>query len=116
MSSARPEWNHNIHYFGFVERVAAAKARRSALDVGPGDGMLAASLARSIPSVTGLDLDAHQVEVARAAHGSTCRIGSGAGLMRANPQLRIETVPGSSHFLPMERPDVVQDALLDAVG
>jgi pimeloyl-ACP methyl ester carboxylesterase len=51
----------------------------------------------------------------RGAVGSTCRIGSGAGLMRANPALRIETVPGSSHFLPMERPDVVQDALLDAV-
>jgi pimeloyl-ACP methyl ester carboxylesterase len=52
----------------------------------------------------------------RAAHGSTCRIGSGAGLLRANPRLTIETVAGSSHFLPMERPDVVQDALLDAVG
>ncbi len=52
----------------------------------------------------------------RAAAGSTCRIGSGAGLTRANRGLKIETVPGSSHFLPMERPDVVQDALLDAVG
>jgi pimeloyl-ACP methyl ester carboxylesterase len=52
----------------------------------------------------------------RAAHGSTCRIGSGAGLMRANPELTIETVAGTSHFLPMERPDVVRDALLDAVG
>lgn len=52
----------------------------------------------------------------RGASGSTCRIGSGAGLMRANPWLRIETVPGTSHFLPMERPDVVRDALLDAVG
>lgn len=52
----------------------------------------------------------------RAASGSTCRIGSGAGLMRANPRLRIETVPDTSHFLPMERPDVVRDALLDAVG
>lgn len=52
----------------------------------------------------------------RAAFGSTCRIGSGAGLRRANPGLTIETVAGASHFLPMERPDVVQDALLDAVG
>jgi len=65
----RPEWNHNIHYFPFIERVAARTSRRNALDVGPGDGMLAARLARTIPSVTGLDLDPRQVELSRAAHG-----------------------------------------------
>jgi pimeloyl-ACP methyl ester carboxylesterase len=36
--------------------------------------------------------------------------------MRRNRNLRIETVPGSTHFLPMERPDVVREALLDAVS
>jgi pimeloyl-ACP methyl ester carboxylesterase len=28
----------------------------------------------------------------------------------------IETVPGTSHFLPMERPDLVREALLAAAG
>jgi pimeloyl-ACP methyl ester carboxylesterase len=52
----------------------------------------------------------------RAERGSTCETGAGAGLMRRNRNLRIETVPGSTHFLPMERPDVVREALLDAVS
>lgn len=52
----------------------------------------------------------------RGERGSTCHIGSGAGLMRANPLLKVQTVRGATHFLPMERPDVVQDAILDAVG
>ncbi|HEY9218456.1 MAG TPA: alpha/beta hydrolase, partial [Phenylobacterium sp.] len=30
--------------------------------------------------------------------------------------MRIETVPDTSHFLPMERPDLVQAALLEAAG
>ena len=91
MTAARREWNHNIHYFAFIERVAAAKARRSALDVGPGDGMLAARLARSIPSVIGLDLDAHQVELARAAHSSN------PGLRFVNGDV-LETTPEGAPF------------------
>jgi pimeloyl-ACP methyl ester carboxylesterase len=47
----------------------------------------------------------------RAEQRSTCRI-----THSGNPKVRIETVAGTSHFLPMERPDLVQDALLDAVG
>jgi pimeloyl-ACP methyl ester carboxylesterase len=54
--------------------------------------------------------------VYRAARASTCRTGSGAALLRRNPRLSIETVPDTTHFLPMERPDVAQDALLDAVS
>jgi SAM-dependent methyltransferase len=55
-------WNHNIAYFPFIEKVAKARPRRSALDVGTGDGMLAARLAASIPLVVGLDLHQEQVD------------------------------------------------------
>lgn len=57
-----------------------------------------------------------RVDVFRGERGSTCRVGSGTGLMRRNPRLSLATVEGASHFLPMERPDVVRDALLDATG
>jgi pimeloyl-ACP methyl ester carboxylesterase len=50
----------------------------------------------------------------RAERRSTCQLGSGAGLMRRNRALHIVTVPETSHFLPMERPDVVREVLLDA--
>jgi ubiquinone/menaquinone biosynthesis C-methylase UbiE len=55
-------WNHNIAYFPFIEKVASARPRRSALDVGTGDGMLAARLAASVPLVVGLDLHQEQVD------------------------------------------------------
>lgn len=61
----RGEWNHNIQYFRFMERVAAVRPRRNALDVGTGDGMLAARLAQSIPVVVGLDISPQQVAVAK---------------------------------------------------
>lgn len=56
------------------------------------------------------------IAIYRAERRSTCRIGSAAGLVRTNPALSIVTVPGTSHFLPMERPDVIRDTLLNAVG
>ena len=54
------------------------------------------------------------VQIFRAEHGSTCRIGDGAGFFGRNARASLITVAGASHFLPMERPDVVRDALLDA--
>jgi SAM-dependent methyltransferase len=57
-------WNHNIAYFPFIEKVARATRRGSALDVGSGDGMLADRLAVFIPNVVGLDSDAVQVDAA----------------------------------------------------
>jgi len=65
---AEVPWNHNIAYFPFIERVARSHARRSALDVGTGDGMLAARLATFIPVVVGLDLHREQVDDASAKH------------------------------------------------
>jgi pimeloyl-ACP methyl ester carboxylesterase len=49
----------------------------------------------------------------RAEHGSTCRqVDSGA--FESHGNRRQETIAGSSHFLPMERPDLVAAALIEA--
>lgn len=48
----------------------------------------------------------------RAEHGSTCRAGADQ-LTRINRRVEVSTLPGTSHFIPMERPDVVREALLD---
>lgn len=53
------------------------------------------------------------VRILKAEHGSTCRA-SAAELRRRHPGLMMETVAGSTHFLPMERADLVRDALMDA--
>jgi hypothetical protein len=36
--------------------------------------------------------------------------------MRRNRRLTLKTVAGTSHFLPMERPDVAREAILSALG
>jgi pimeloyl-ACP methyl ester carboxylesterase len=54
--------------------------------------------------------------VYRGEHRSTCHLGSGRGALRLNPRVKMHTVAGTSHFLPMERVEVVRDALLDAMG
>jgi 2-polyprenyl-3-methyl-5-hydroxy-6-metoxy-1,4-benzoquinol methylase len=68
--AAKP-WNHNIAYFPFIEKAARSQVRRSAVDVGTGDGMLAARLAEFIPVVVGLDLNAEQSARAASAHPSS---------------------------------------------
>jgi len=50
----------------------------------------------------------------RAEHGSTCRIGDGRLFLRGNPRSTATTVAGASHFLPMERPELVREALTRA--
>ena len=54
------------------------------------------------------------VRVLRAEHGSPCLVTETDAALHG-PRLRVETVPGSTHFLPMERPDLVRDTLRDAV-
>lgn len=54
--TTRPLWNHNIHYHDLVLQNVRSTTR-SALDVGTGDGLLAAELRRRIPRVVGLDVD-----------------------------------------------------------
>lgn len=54
------------------------------------------------------------VRVLRAERGSTCRLGAPSDLKRRFPHARLQIVAGGTHFFPMERPEVVRDALLDA--
>lgn len=53
--SGRP-WHVNIHYDGRLDSLVPATAR-SVLDVGCGDGFLAARLALRVPHVVALDVD-----------------------------------------------------------
>jgi SAM-dependent methyltransferase len=57
-------WNHNIHYHSHILRAIPGRAQ-SALDVGCGEGMLARELRRTVPHVTGIDLDAPSLDQAR---------------------------------------------------
>lgn len=65
MSAATDRWNHNIHYHPLVLGAVPAHAR-TALDVGTGDGILAAQLRERVPHVVGLDLDQDVLGRARA--------------------------------------------------
>jgi pimeloyl-ACP methyl ester carboxylesterase len=56
------------------------------------------------------------VRVLRAEHGSTCRIGSGWAFAKRGPHVTVQTVEGTTHFLPMERPELVRKALLAAAS
>lgn len=51
------------------------------------------------------------VRILKAEKHSTCR--AGPSFARRGRDVLIETVPGTSHFLPMERPDIVRDALFE---
>ena len=51
--------------------------------------------------------------ILRAEKGSTCRVGDGDKLMRRYPKVRLETIEGASHFLPMERPDLAREAIFE---
>jgi len=54
--------------------------------------------------------------ILRAEHGSTCRIGDGRLFLRRNAGSSVTTVAGASHFLPMERPERVREALTRAAS
>jgi ubiquinone/menaquinone biosynthesis C-methylase UbiE len=59
------EWNVNIHYD--AQLAASVPARAAAvLDVGCGDGFLAARLACQVPEVVAIDIDAPVLDRARA--------------------------------------------------
>lgn len=57
-------WNHNIHYHSLVLDAILENAR-SALDVGTGNGLLAADLRRKVPEVVGIDVDEPVLNSAR---------------------------------------------------
>jgi pimeloyl-ACP methyl ester carboxylesterase len=54
------------------------------------------------------------IHILRASDNSTCRIDSIEAELRASGRFHMETVPGTTHFLPMERPDLVRASLLEA--
>jgi len=54
------------------------------------------------------------VRILKAERRSTCLLGDPARVRARWPHVRLQTVPGGSHFFPIERPDVVRDAVLDA--
>ncbi|GAB3634305.1 class I SAM-dependent methyltransferase [Microbacterium shaanxiense] len=58
-------WNNNIHYHRRILDAVPSGAR-TALDVGTGNGLLAADLRARISDVTGIDVDAAALESARA--------------------------------------------------
>jgi pimeloyl-ACP methyl ester carboxylesterase len=51
--------------------------------------------------------------ILRASRGSTCAVRSADDFIADNPRLRVETVPATSHFLPIERPDVAARTIVD---
>jgi pimeloyl-ACP methyl ester carboxylesterase len=55
------------------------------------------------------------IDIRRAEIASTCRLDGREAALIADGRVTVETVPGTSHFLPMERPDVVAAALRRAV-
>lgn len=55
------------------------------------------------------------IRILRAGHESTCAIGPDSEAWRGQSRVRVETAPGTTHFLPMERPELVRGALREAV-
>ena len=57
------------------------------------------------------------IRILRAAEGSTFRTeGQEADLAALGDRLVVETIPATTHFLPMERPDLVRATLADCVA
>jgi len=56
------------------------------------------------------------IRILRAEQGSTARLDDRLPELLATGRIAVETVPGTSHFLPMERPELVRQALREAVG
>jgi pimeloyl-ACP methyl ester carboxylesterase len=52
------------------------------------------------------------VTILRAEQASTCSAGSAEPFLADNPDFRVETIPGTTHFLPIERPDLVRETIL----
>ncbi|HLI67536.1 MAG TPA: alpha/beta hydrolase [Caulobacteraceae bacterium] len=52
------------------------------------------------------------VRILRAEHGSTCAIAEAAAFPRPAGQVEVATIMGATHFLPIERPELVRETLL----
>lgn len=97
-------WNVNIHYDGTLDALVPSTAR-TVLDVGCGDGFLAARLARRVSHVVALDLDQPVLDRAQARfpdvpvtwlHGDVLAdVGHAEQLRRC--RLKRDTAPPSGH-------------------
>ncbi|WP_372786610.1 alpha/beta fold hydrolase [Phenylobacterium sp.] len=56
------------------------------------------------------------IRILRAEEASTFRLEGHEAELAADGRIRVETIPGTSHFLPMERPDLVGETLLACVA
>jgi pimeloyl-ACP methyl ester carboxylesterase len=56
------------------------------------------------------------IHILQAEHESPGRLDGGLERLAATGRIRVETVPGTTHFLPMERPELVRAAILEAVA
>jgi SAM-dependent methyltransferase len=91
-------WNHNTHYHRVVLDAVPAGAA-SALDVGSGQGLLAAELHRVVPAVTAIDRDADTLAAARAQDPDVHWI---CGDVQSHPLGRFDVVASIAtvHHLP----------------
>ena len=53
------------------------------------------------------------IRVLRAGNASTFRLKGHEAELAANPRIRVDTVPGTTHFLPMERPELIRQVLTE---
>lgn len=65
-------------------------------------------------SIGALRRAACPVEIFKAEHHSTCSVDGAA--VKEMPAVRLTVCAGTTHFLPMERPDLVVSALRDALA
>lgn len=56
------------------------------------------------------------IRILRAEVGSTARLDEGMSELLATGRVQVDLIPGTSHFLPMERPDLVRETLLAVTG
>jgi pimeloyl-ACP methyl ester carboxylesterase len=56
------------------------------------------------------------IDILRAEEASTFRLDGHEAALTADGRVSVETIPGTTHFLPMERPDLVAAALRQAAG
>lgn len=55
------------------------------------------------------------IRILRASEASTFRLEGGEAELGTDGRIAVETVPGTTHFLPMERPDLVRETLAACV-
>lgn len=73
-------------------------------------------LAQAHDSWAAFEMSRCPIRIWRAQHNSTCQVDTRLEALTASGRIRVETVPGTTHFLPMERPDVVEAGLSAVIG